>query len=593
MRDRSNWGFLTSLTSATQIAACLLGLQMAVPVSGNAQTARVRVEVTGIDGVARANVLSVMSLAAAAREGDLPAERIRRLHHRAPGEIELALQPFGFHRPVIDSELISEGTRWTARYRIDPGVPLKISRIRLTLNGAGMTDTLLQQAVARFPLAQGDAIRHDLYELGKATLATRAASLGYLDAAFDTSAIRIDLEAYSAEVVLHFNTGPRFVYGPVTFKQEVLDPGVLSGYVTFRRGQPIDASQLLRLQSALSGGPYFSRVEVRPRRDLADGLEVPIEVELVPRKPQRYEAGFGYGTDTGPRGTFEVEQRRLNRQGHRAAGDTKVSLIEQSVTARYVIPSRHPRTEVLTFFAGFAHLAPTSSASDKIVAGATLTRSRGSWDETFSLTYEREAFTVGPDSGTSNLLIPSASWTRTQADDRIFTRNGFRLRLQLLGSYESFLSSTSFLLGSAHGKVIVSPARRTRLIARADVGGNLTSDFRELPPTIRFFAGGDQSVRGFKYRSLGPRDDAGVLIGGSGLLALSAEIEQRLLERWGIAVFYDVGNAMNSLSSRLEQGAGLGLRWLSPVGLVRVDGALAISQPGTPFRLHLAIGPEL
>lgn len=573
--------------------AAVVSLLLAASAPCAAQTARVQIVLEGVAGESRTNVLSVLSLATAAREGELPVERIRRLHTRAPREIELALQPFGHYRPTIQSELRTDGPRWTARYRIDPGPAIRITRIELRVRGAGSEDARLRETAVRFPLKTGDVLRHALYESGKRALATQAANTGYLDATFETSQISIDLEAYTAEIVLHFDTGARFSFGPVSFNQNVLNPAVLEGFVTFRRGDPFNVTRLLEFQAALSGSPYFSRVEVQPRRDHAVGLEVPIEVDLVPRKPQRYELGIGYGTDTGPRGTVEVEQRRLNRRGHRARAETRISSIEQSIAARYMIPSRYPRTEVLSFYAGFAHLAPTSSASDKIIVGTSLGRSPGRWQETYSLAFERESFRVGPDTAVSMLLIPSVSWSRTDADELIFARRGYRLRVEIQGSHDALLSSATFFLIKTHAKVIRSLGGRTRLIGRADLGVNLTSEFRELPPTIRFFAGGDQSVRGYAYRSLGPMDDQGLMIGGRRLAVLSAELEQRFHERWGIALFFDTGDAVDSFSFSLNHGAGLGLRWLSPIGLVRADAALALSRSGTPIRFHVTIGPDL
>lgn len=558
-----------------------------------AQTVGVRLEVEGVNGAVRENVLSGLSLRSAAREGRLAPERVRRLHARAPEEIRLALQAFGFYQPHMESQLITEGDRWTARYRIAPGAPLKVRNLDLQVRGPGSEDPQLREAVSRFPLAPGNTLHHSLYESGKQTIRERAADRGYLDAVFAQHEIRIDLADYRADIILYLETGPRFRFGPVRMNQDVLDPAVLEGYVTFRRGDFFSESQLLELQRALSGSPYFSRVEVQPRRDQAKELEVPIDVDFVPRRPQRYEVGVGYGTDTGPRGTFEFQQRRLNRRGHRAEGEAKVSLIEQSVAARYIIPSRFPRTEVLTFYAGYAHLDPTTSQSDKIVVGTSVGRAPGPWRQTYSLAFNREWFEVGADTGTSALLIAGTAWSTSRADDRIFSRRGYRLRLELQGSHDAALSDATFLQGRAHGKLISALGGRVRVIGRLDLGRIITSHFRDLPPTVRFFAGGDQSVRGFAYNSVGPLDETGNVVGGKSLLTGSAELEYRVLRSWGLALFYDAGNAFDGKPHKLEQATGMGVRWLSPIGLIRLDGAFAVSRSGAPFRLHIIIGPDL
>ena len=136
-------------------------------------------------------------------------------------------------------------------------------------------------------------------------------------------------------------------------------------------------------------------------------------------------------------------------------------------------------------------------------------------------------------------------------------------------------------------------AAKTRVLARLDLGGTLTSKLRELPPSIRYFAGGDQSVRGYAYRSLGPVDGVGDVIGGRVLAVASVEMDQQVFHRFMVAGFFDVGNAMDSANWNTEQGLGGGIRWLSPVGLVRLDLAVALSESGNPLRLHITVGPDL
>jgi translocation and assembly module TamA len=355
------------------------------------------------------------------------------------------------------------------------------------------------------------------------------------------------------------------------------------------------------MQTALSDSPYFQRVEVLPRQDRAQGLEVPIEVDLVASKRQRWHAGLGYGTDTGPRGTVALELRRINRHGHRGQSEIKVSQIEKSFTAGYQIPGAYPRTDVITFDLGYADLHPRTSEesrSSKIATGVS--QSRGRWREAYSLGFQHEDFTVGLDEGISKLLIPRASWSLVQADDRIYTTHGQRVQIDLLGADRSVVSSATFLQGEVQGTLIRSFADRFRFITRAQVGATATNDFHDLPPTIRFFAGGDQSVRGYAYHQLGEKDAEGNVIGGEALLTGSAELEYTFLEHWrflnklGAATFYDIGNALPSLSAgSLESGAGVGLRVLSPIGPIRVDAAWALTEPGRPVRFHFTVGPDL
>ena len=553
--------------------------------------------VQGFFSAIRGNVEAMLSIEQA-KPKELTAARLRQFHSRAPEEIARALEPFGYYRPEVRSTLEQDGTEWTARYEIDPGPRMEVSEVSIEVVGPGADDPGFRRAVEGFPLEEGDPLSHSAYEAGKAAFDGYAAAEGYLDAGFDAAELRIDLDRYAAEVALRYDTGPRYFFGPVDFHQRVLEPDLLRGYVTFEPGEPFDLDELVAFQGALSDSPYFQRVEVLPRTEEADELRVPIDVELVPEARQKWDLGVGYGTDTGPRGSVGLELRRINRHGHRGEGELLGSDVERSFAARYLIPGAYPRTDVLTFSLGFAEERPDTSISETALAGVGLTRSRGRWREAFGLTFQRADFEVGLDSGISELLIPEAHWSRVRADDRIYAAHGEKVEFGVRAAEESLVSDSSFAQVTAEAKAVRSLGEWVRAIGRVGVGRTWTSDFRRLPPRIRFFAGGDRSVRGYGYQELGPEDEAGNVIGGEALLTAGVELDSLFLDlgklgRWGAAVFYDVGGAAGEIGDRLEEGAGAGLRWLSPIGLVRADAAWALTEPGTPVRFHLMIGPDL
>jgi translocation and assembly module TamA len=567
---------------------------------------KLRVEIRGLGGAMggvlqnqtlkgsdlKQNVLSLLRIEDARREKNLTERRIRQLHARAPDEIRRALQPFGFYRPTIDASLEREGDTWVARYDIDPGAPIRLQSVDVAVAGEGATDWGFRTAVGDFPLRTGDVLNHAAYESGKAAFEAMAGEIGYLDGKFETAQIQIDVEAYTSRIVLHYDTGPRYLFGPVAFRQDFLNPKLLRGYVNWEEGEPLNQNKLLALQTALSDSPYFRRVEVITDRARTSGLEVPIEVDLEASKKRRYQFGLGYGTDTGPRGTVRAEYRRINRHGDHAEAEIRVSAIEQSIVAKYLIPGAYPRTDVLTFTTGYGHLNPATSDTKAALAGADYSFALGRWRQGFSLTFTRERFTVGIDDGVSHLLAPGSSTSLVVADDRIDARNGYRLLLKLSGAKDGFLSNATYAQTVASAKRIVSFAGSNRLIGRVDVGATATSDFRRLPPRVRFFAGGDVSVRGYKFQSLGELDERGHVIGGKYLEVASLEAEHRFLPKWGAAVFFDAGNAANRLTSSLKKGVGAGIRWISPIGPVRVDGAYALDPP-RGVRLHVNIGPDL
>lgn len=523
----------------------------------------------------------------------LEEPQIRRLFAEGPDEIREALEPYGYYKPLIRSDLRQEEETWIARYEVDPGPPVRYASVAVEVTGAGANERRFRDILADYPVKQGDVLVHPTWEEGKGRLQSVAFENGYIDADFAVSEVRVEMGSYQANAVLRFETGPRYLFGETRFHQDVLDLDVLRGYVNFKTGEPLDLNKIRELQNALSASPYWSRVEVVTRQEEAQELRVPIDVNLVPSKPMRFSGGLGYGTDTGARASGAWELRRINRHGHRGRVQTIVSEIQQSLELHYEIPGHYPRTDVLSFNGAYDRQNSDTVESETGLLGAQLTRSRGGWRETYSLSYRREDFEVGLDEGISNLLVPGVGFERVKADDRIYSTKGYRLRLSVQGAEESLLSDSSFVQGLVDGKIIRTLGGRHRLIGRTEIGYTGTDEIRELPPRYRFFAGGDRSVRGYAYQALGREDEAGNVIGGEALLVGSLEYEYRFLERWGAAVFFDAGNAFRDFGGSLEQGAGIGLRWRSPIGPIRADVAWALTEPDRPLRFHINIGPDL
>jgi translocation and assembly module TamA len=559
-----------------------------------AQTASVKVEVEGLTGELEQNVRSLMSLVAAANGKDtLSTLRIRRLYGQAPEQIELALQPFGYYRPVISSELTT-GTTYVARFIIDAGPQVLVTSTDLRATGLGQEDSLIQVAIADFPLAPGDPLLHQEYTAGKRAIIQAAFNRGYLDASFDTAQIQIDRDQYESAIVLDLSTGPQYRFGPVIMQQDLVDSEVLQGYITIIQGEPFDPRELRDIQVSMAGTSYFSQVDVRALPDSAQGLEIPVEIVVKARRAQHFNIGVGYGTNTFFRVTLNADFRRLNSKGHFANLSLRVSSIERSMSARYSIPAAYPRTRLLTLTMGLALLDPVSYNTNKAIVGADLSKVVGNWRETMSLSYSYEDYVIGgADSGISNLLIASTNFTRVVADNKIFATKGTQAGFMVRGAINGVLSNASFLEIRLPAKSIFPLLGAGRLITRAELGYIFTDQFFDLPPTARFFTGGDRSVRGYEYQSLGPVDPAGNITGGDVLFVASAELNYFFYGNFGASVFYDAGNALSGLNNiSLAQGTGFGLRWRSPIGPIGVDLAWAITEEGDPRRVHITLGPD-
>ena len=201
---------------------------------------------------------------------------------------------------------------------------------------------------------------------------------------------------------------------------------------------------------------------------------------------------------------------------------------------------------------------------------------------------------MGSTRGIARLLTPGVSLGTTRHDDRNRPTDGYRLHVEARGGHEAAGSDVSFLRLSGSAGWVRAVPWGGRLLARAELGAMAVDGFDALPPAQRFFAGGDSSVRGYGFASLGPVDASGTVVGGRMLAVGSIEYEHPFKDRWSGAVFADAGNAFDTgnRNEGLKVGVGLGIRWQSPIGAVRLDVARPLD--GTQrFRMHLRIGPDL
>lgn len=554
----------------------------------------VDVEIRGVSSELEQNVRLFLSIEQQKQNSLMTEGRLYRLHEKAPQEIRNALKPYGYYRPRIDSRLTrSADEHWQAVYSIDAGPPLPVGTLKLTLSGEMKQDPEFQTLIEAVSLQKGSTFNHLQYKDIKSNLARLAAERGYFEARFEEHRVEIDLDVYEARINLHYDGGPRYHFGEVSLEQDVLDPELLRRYLTFERGDPYTLSALIDLQRALNDSDYFHTVEVSPGETRPQTGEIPVEVSLTPRKVHRYTLGLGYGTDTGARAKFGWEIPRLNQHGHKVNTELKVAEIGYSLSAHYRVPVFNPRTDQLVYSIGEEKEETDTSESTIRTVGVSLNRSRGDWRESVALNYQQEDFEVGDERGDSTLLMPSVSWSRTWGSNFIHTLDGLRFDIGLRGARDNLVSDTSFTQLQGGLKGITSLGADNRLILRGRFGTIRTDAFNQLPSSVRFFAGGAQSVRGYAFESLGPVDADGDVVGGKHLMIGSIEFEHSLNGKWGLALFYDAGNAINDLADKLERGAGFGLRWQSPIGPVRIDLASAISRDGQPWRLHVTIGPDL
>ena len=558
-----------------------------------AAQAALKVTLQGLNDAQRENVRLFLGL----KEKSPPKSEthLRRLFRQAPQEIRQALRAIGYYQPEIESGLEQRGQDWEARFTIKPGVPVRVTALDIAIETPPQEpDSVFEKTLAGFPLRIGDVLHHGLYDKAKRDWRVLADERGYFDAHFTSHRMEVDVAHNSAVIRLHYVLGKRYRLGAVTFEQQGYKTDYLARFVPFEPDTPYAASRLIDLRTRIENSDHFANVEVSAQRKAAKDHVIPVLVTLSNRPKYKFTSGIGYGTDTGPRLTLGWENRRVNSAGHRFTSALTLSDINSGLTALYSIPLRDPSRERLEFLASRLTEDTDTVDSRTSILGVRRIKVRADkWLETLYLNAQQESFRVGADSGHSTLLLPGINWTRTRKRAGAYLQSGDRLFFEVKGSDAWLGSDTRFVQVVGKGKLIKAINKKSRVLLRLDLGVSEVGSFSELPASQRFFAGGDQSVRGYDYNSLGPEDETGDVIGGRYLMVGSLEYERQILDKWSVALFYDVGNAMDVLTDPLMHGAGIGVRWQTPIGPVRIDIASALDKADRPLRLHLFFGPDL
>ncbi len=548
----------------------------------------VRIEVRGVDGELRENVMHYIG-----RPFSADPAVVRRFARQVEEQAEAGLQALGHYHAEISVSRDTENDVPRILVDIDPGEPTRISRVEIRIDGEGREDNALRRVIDEAGLREGDVLHHGRYERLKRNIESVALSRGYFDGRFEVTRMVVRRQQREAEILLLYNSERRYVFGDVRFSETPLSDDLLRRLTPFSAGEPYDSDQVARFNRNLLNSDYFRSVRVRTLQDSSDDGSVPVVADLTAQRRNIVGTGIGYSTDVGPRIRLNWRRPYVNPEGHSLLTESEVSQVRQSVSGTYTIPLDPPLEHKLEFIGGYQREDVEDTESEKFTMGIqrqrTLTRG---WQQTLFTRWERENFVQAGERGRSTLTIPGTSVTRTRSrggmdpnwGDRQFAQIevtnrelGSDIQLARLRLRSSWLRS----IGRHRGRV------------RAEAGALATEDFGATPSSLRFFTGGDQSVRGFSYRSLGPRNEDGDLIGGRYLLTGSVEYGYQILERWRLATFYDVGNAFDSLDEGFKEGAGFGVRWISPVGPIRLDLAWGVSESDTPFRLHFSMGPEI
>jgi translocation and assembly module TamA len=557
----------------------------------------VRIHIEGVQGAELENVKVALALPEGlVRDGVVNERWLERFQEQIPEKTREALEPFGLYDPEVTvSSGLTTGDVHEVYVFIEPGEPVRVTSVTVGIKGPGEKEERLLDLAAAFPLHMGETLRHNVYESAKNDLRARAVELGYLDADFSTHEIRVTPGELKADIELVLQTGPLYYFGEIDFSGAPQYPQSFFGrYLEFKPGDVFSHEKVALTQRNLVNADRFRRVIIIPDKDEATAdHRVPVHIKLVPSKPKRLRLGTGYETDIGIKGTIKYEDVNFFGTSHRFESQMDISQPIQVVGARYIIPHAKDTRSFSSVSFNMKREDQRDIFTESMTAEFERARTFGKvMTGSVFIQMLKERSEAGDDRTNTFSVLPGFRLSGIYYDNMIRPSRGYRYKTELKGTHQAIGSDTGLIQFTGDGGLIIPLPARLSLLTRGKIGWTTQNEPNsDLPIPLRFFAGGDQSVRGYGYKTLGPEDENGDVVGGKNLLEGSIELERAIAKDWGIAAFYDTGNAFNSFSDmRLAQGAGMGVRYYSPIGPIKLDIARQIGVKDPDFRIHISIG---
>ncbi|ASU39621.1 hypothetical protein hmeg3_15920 [Herbaspirillum sp. meg3] len=487
------------------------------------------------------------------------------------------------------------------KLQVEAGPQTKINAVDITATGAAV-----QQDPARiadiqknWSLPAGAPFRQEDWDAAKNQGLEKLQQHKYAAARIAESQASIDPDDQQADLTVQYDSGPRFTLGPLQITGTKRYPeSIIRNVNPLNIGEEYDVNRLLSLQRQIQNTPYFSNAIVGIDNDPENPDMTPVKVQVTEFPTQRIRTGVGYATDTGAQ--VEGRYTHYNVFNKAYVFDSQLRL-EQKRQYGLLNLAMPPDSK------NFVNSVNTSMERTRLEgvdlrslrAGIKRARTGELYDTAYTLTYYRDELqqengaTLPSNTvisqGKHQALVPGFSWARRNVDDPIFPRHGNLLTIETGFALKGVITDQTF--GRIYGrfKQYLPVAKRDLIIFRTELGGVFTKgSASEVPASLLFRAGGNESVRGYSYDSIG-NEQNGTVYPTKYLVTGSAEYQRWFTEKWGAAVFYDVGAAADNWNNKtFYNGVGAGARWRSPVGSLNLDLAYGVQKK--QIRPHISLG---
>ncbi|MFW9309404.1 autotransporter assembly complex protein TamA [Glaesserella parasuis] len=475
--------------------------------------------------------------------------------------------------------------------------PVKLDEREIKITGQAEQDDDFKRLLAKEVPPMGTVLNHETYDNFKSSIEKLSQTNGYFDGQWLYHRLEVHPKEYLADWRLGYDSGKRYRYGKIGFKGNQIREEYLTNILRIKSGDYYYLNDLSILSNDFSSSSWFSSVLVEPSVK-QPSKEVDLDILLIPKKKNDIEVGIGYATDVGPRLQFNWKKPWINGRGHSLELNSYLSKPKQRVEFGYKMPVK---AQPLHYYYQVSGGLDRENQNDTQFTGAYSAFQRfwnheTGWAFSFGVKTRYDAFEQGSDKFKTFLLYPTASLNRTRSDGRRFPLWGDSQKVTINFGDKAFISEVSFYSFKASTAWVRTYFDNHRIVARAEVGYLKSAEFERIPPSLRYFAGGDMSVRGFGYKKIFPKNNQGKLIGGSHLATGSVEYQYQVYPDWWAATFYDTGLSDKKFSGKaLHSGAGIGVRWASPIGAVKFDLAMPVRSPDNKkgLQFYIGLGTEL
>lgn len=581
--------------------------------------------VNGVDEALKRNILAHL--------GAMPDSEVQRraFLFNVEDNVTTALESMGYYHGELEEHLVEkEKGPWELKLTVNAGEPVKIQWVDINFSGEMLDDRAFDKWLAEVNIKPGDTLNHGIYSDVKSQLVTLALARGYFDGEFTESQININRDLNTAQISLHFDSGARYHFGQVSFEGHTLEPDILTKLIPFKEDAAYSTRRVSALNRQLLDTGYFSNIKVIPQLDQAKDNQLPVKVELTDKASHSIELGLGGDIGQSADKTFDPRVRvtwrtpQINKYGHSQETSLEWSPDRPKFLTTYTIPLTHPLDDQLKIGLGLLRdkygvtqvYEPENrdfrntgqlEATKYLLGLLRQQRLENQWLMSYSLDAIREEYTQSDIDYSPSFYLAGINFSKTtRGDNTLDPKSGFR-QIYSLDYADPYLGSETRLARlQAKFKWIDTFFDNHRIVARMDLAANLANEneLALIPPSLRYFAGGDQTIRGYGYQELGPYLDYidvdgkvnREVIGGRYLMVGSLEYQYYVTPTWRVATFVDAGNAFDNNQFEPVIAVGGGIHWISPIGPIKLDLGVGLKETDTidrSWRIHLTMGTEL